>query len=592
MQWHTPHPPLREAMLELWMRLGKWREQNFPGNRKVRVKITPNQALSAYTHYRDELHIAVNDADPFPIHPSTAELDISAPTTPPPVGRRITMVVPVVAGDKRWESIGLTASDLILGSALARSGYRVSHIHPRFPPGPPQHVLEQSDILGVSLYEDLLPVLRAWGQSAGKKLPAWVAVGGPMVTLNPLPAVAHFPPGNLWVRGDGEEVFPQILNALASGQFVNLKNLGGVLLTKPNLLMAWNFASVNRPPLPVEADFDFSFIAPQAWRKGIEINLSRGCERICVFCSRVQGNNVRRMPQTVVSRMLEKIRDAMPPRTGGKYAGVLNINDDDILQDANYAAGVFQIIHRAGFRLWGVQTSLASVLDNGNPRKEVIDLLSQRRYFANGPLIWFGTDAFLPRRGKLFCKQVPSATQMEQLFSLLQVHDIRHHHYWILSDHISGWLELAEELGLVTRWWREFSNFHILPHSPFLIPYPSTPLFSWVSQPSFKRQIRFRQWLKSSVPCLNYPLVDRVESGFEMLNNMLRGQADGLHPPLLQSLCKRDSVAALETAHYFLRRELLCLDNTSGLGGLALKSLLLAQKKLEAVILENRAGIN
>jgi len=592
MQWRTPDPPSREVMLDLWMRLGKWRDRNFPAIGKVSVMISPDAAFSACVLYPDGLHLAINDLNPFPIRPSTETLDMPTPKISSPAGRRVTMVVPVVAGDKRWDGIGLTASDLILGSALARSGYRVSLNHPRFPAGPSVQLMEQSNILGLSLYEDLLPAVRAWGETAKNKLPSWVAIGGPMVTLNPLPAVAHLSMGNIWIRGDAEGVFPTVLNALQSKELHDLENCHGVLLVKSYLLMAWDFAKINRPPLPVDPDFDFSFIEPQAWKKGIEINLSRGCERTCVFCSRVQGNKLRRMPETSVFLMLEKMRAAMPPFSGKTCAGILNVNDDDILQDADYASSVFQSIHRVGFRLWGVQTSLSSVLEKGKPRKQVIDLLSRREYFANEPLVWFGTDTFLPRRGKRLGKQVPSQTQMEKLFSLLQTRDICHHHYWILSDHVSGWLEMTDELCLISRWWREFPNFHILPHSPFLIPYPGTPLFSWVSQSPFERQVRFREWLRSSVTCLNYPLVERVESPFEMLNDMLRGHADGHHPPFLQSLRRRDSVAALETAHHFLRQERLRLEDASMPDMPALGNLERSQEKLEAAIMENRGGMD
>ncbi|MBN1195861.1 MAG: hypothetical protein JXA62_00485 [Candidatus Aminicenantes bacterium] len=575
-------------MLDLWMCLGKWREQNFPRIGKVRVGISSHHTFSVYEHCRHELRICLNEARPFPLRASSAALDIPAPAISSPAGRRIVMVVPVVTGDKRWDGIGVTASDLILGSALTRQGYRVSVTHPQFPSGPPLQIVEKSDILGISLYEDLFPAVRSWSRTVGDKLPDWVAAGGPMVTLNPLPAVAHFPRGNLWIRGEAEGVFPKVLKALESAQLLQLKNCEGVLLIKQNLLMAWEFSKINRPSLPLDPDFDFSFIEPQAWKKGIEINLTRGCERTCIFCSRAQGNKLRRMPEPSTLLMLEKIREAMPPDSGKPLAAVLNINDDDILQDADYAARVFQGIHRAGFRLWGVQTSLSSVLNQGKPHEKVIDLLSRGEYFANGPLVWFGTDAFLPRRGKRLCKPVPSATQMERLFSLFQARNIRHHHYWISSDHISGWPEMTDELCLITRWWKKFPNFHILPHSPFLIPYPCTPLFAWVSQSPFKQQLRFREWMRSSVPCLDYPLVERVESAFEMLNNMLRGQSDGHHPAFLQSLQHRDPGAALETAHYFLRQERLRLEGTSRLDKKVLLSLDLAGEKLQAAILENR----
>ncbi|MDY0296973.1 MAG: hypothetical protein RB296_06610 [Acidobacteriota bacterium] len=589
-QWHTPHPPQRRPMLDLWIRLDHWRRETFPQKKRFRVWIQPDSESSFYDAAGDELRIVLPDkADVAALRASLKPLFMPALQMPLLSGRRILLAVPVISGDKRWESIGITASDLILGSSLNRNGWRVSITHPLFPAGPSREMLDHCDILGISLCEDLFPALRTWERAQEGILPPWIAVGGPMVTLTPLPAAAHFPAGNIWIRGEGEGLFPRVLHALASKDSGILRNSDGVLVVRPGLLLAWNFERINRPGLPVEDDYDFSFVSPDEWRKGIEINLSRGCRRTCVFCSRVQGTVLRRTPEKAVTRMLRRMREAMPSSNENRAAGTLNINDDDILQDVDYAAKILEHIRREGFRLWGIQTSIASALENGKPRREVIDLLSRREYYVGDPLVWFGTDAFLPRRGKILAKLVPDTSLMEQLFAQLQTHEIRHMHYWIISDHLSGWLELTEELRLVSRWRHVFPHFDILPHSPFLIPYPSTPLFNWLSQSSYRQQIRVREWLRSEIPCLNYPLVTRVESRFEMLNMMLSGHPDGHNPPFLDSLNRHDHLAAFETAHYFLRQERLRLGNSPEPQAATGNELEKAQEELEAAILEYRA---
>lgn len=587
-QWLSQPFPTRGEMLALWLRLEQWRTNLFPRIERVKVLIDPDCLRPGYKASADQVQLVLRDsAGTLPGQPSAIP-DIRTPEPPIPAGRHVALVVPVAPGDGRWEGIGLTASDLFLGSSLSRSGYRVTLSHPRFPKGPPHDLVTRSNVMGISLCEDLLPSVRTWFTAAEAIIPDWIAMGGPMVTLSPLPAVAHLPRGNLWIRGDGEGVFPKVLQALGNHHFLDLHDDKGILVVRPGLLMAWNFNAVNRPPLPVESDFDFSFVSAENWAKGVEINISRGCRRTCTFCSRVQGRKQRRMPESAVNRLLKRMRSAMILMKNPQ-SGALNINDDDILQDPDYAARILPLIHNSGFRLWGIQTSISSVLGVNGPAEDVLDLLSRREYYVKEPLIWLGTDAFVQPRGKHLAKQVPARETLERLLAGLDSRGIRHWHYWICSDPYSGWKELVDELDLIRRWWNRFASFHILPHSPFLVPYPTTPLYAQLMNSARGQHIRYREWLQSPIPCLNYPLVERVETDFEMLNLMLRGHLDGHHPPFLESLRRRDSLASLETAHYFIRQERLRLESISPARSAWWQDLQGAQEKLEKAIMEVRS---
>jgi len=551
----------KSEMLRIWIRLNEWRRANHPEINEIRVLVDPAQEVSKYSLSRDILHIVLNHKETIPGgHPENFELTpaIGDSTSP---GRNVMLLVPVTIGDSRWNGIGVTSSDLFLGSALTRGGYRVSLSHPNFPEGPGASETAGIDIVGISLFEDQFIQVRSWLRHALGSTPEWVAFGGPMVTLSPLPAMAHLPGGNIWIRGEGEAVFPRVLDALRSQDWDRFLHTTGVAVFWPGMMLSCNFDVVNRPDLPVDGDFDFSFVPPPGWKKGIEINLTRGCRRHCIFCSRVQGGAQRIMPLEKVSLMLARMSDEIGDKPDN-HAKIVNINDDDILQNPDYAEKVFQCIHETGFHLWGIQTSLSSVIQGDQVLHHVLGILSQRHLYAADPLVWFGTDAFLPARGKRLAKKTPPPEVTEKLLAALDKLGIRHRHYWICSDPRSSWAELVDELLLVCRWWQRFPDFDILPHSPFLIPYPTTPLYAWLSNSPYRPQIRYREILRSPSHCLEYPLIERVETPHEMLNAMLLGRTDGLHPPFLESLGRRDALAGMETAHYFITQEMLRADES------------------------------
>lgn len=524
---------------------------------RTRVVLNPGEKVPGFHILDDTLWIFLNNPE---FQPETL---IERQYRPPLLkqspfsGHRVCLAVPARRGDSRWRSIHMTASSLFLGSALARNGYDVRIAHPRLPDlSIPVEAVTTADLLGITLFEDLLPDINSWLDAFKAPPPEWIAVGGPMVTLNPLAAVTHFPHGRIWVRGEGEGIFPSILNALKSTRPSALAPFPGLLVIGAHGLISSSFDRINRPdPLAMD-EFDFSFVHPSQWREGVELNISRGCKRSCVFCSRVQGRRHRRLSMDTLERMLEKINKSMDLNTEDPLRAI-NINDDDILQDPDYASEVFHTIKSAGFRLWGIQTSLSSIVSGNKVDTRVLALLSDIELYIDAPLVWLGTDTFSVSRGKRLGKYIPDAGTMSGILDAFQQRGIRNYHYWIISDYASGWPELSREIERIRQWWKTYSLFHILPHAPFLVPYPSTALYRLLFRTGRSGQIRFRKHFHSRHRCLEYALVDRVESPWEMLNRMLLAPEGEAGESFIGALKHRDSKQVLEIAFQYLRQERL-----------------------------------
>ena len=554
----------REDLLHLWLSLHAWKQENHGDITCTRVRIDPDAGRSEFRIHDDTLRITLNRPDLHDLY-RKEKLDCPEfPHHPAFSGNRICMVVPALQGDSRWESIPMTASSLFLGSALSRQGYSVQVIHPRLSDSSTvAEKLPDMDLMGLTLFEDLLPEINSWLKSIAEQLPQWIAVGGPMVTLNPLAAVTHLPMGRIWVRGEGEYVFPSILKALKAPEPSSVSSFSGLLVIDGNGLIASSFEQVNRPdPLTVD-DFDFSFVRPSQWQQGLELNVSRGCGRSCVFCSRVQGRVSRKFSLISLKQMLTRINEAMNNTFVPSLPRVININDDDILQDVNYASRVFTHVKEAGFRLWGIQTSISSLFAGDDIDEKILVLLSDRELFVDAPLVWLGTDTFSVSRGKRLGKFVPDEEKMDRLLHAFQTHGIHNYHYWIISDYASGWPELSREIQRICRWWRTYSLFQILPHSPFLVPYPSTALYRLLYRTGRSGQIRFKHRFHSRHACLEYVLVDRVESPWEMLNRMLLTPATEMGDSFLETLKERNPERVMLTAFRFLRQERMRLTGVA-----------------------------
>lgn len=443
---------------------------------------------------------------------------------------KVLLYFPFLASDKRWRTITLPAASLFLGSALQNRGFSVEVERLMLPTPAIDRDLSTYNMVGFTLLEDTFLEFQAlfsrWCRE--KEFTGLWAAGGPLITLNPLQSAYHLPGLNLLVRGEVDLILPGILTGLAENDLNGLRQFGGWLYQRPGLLVMSRLDEINQPKDFSSFSFNLDFTVAGHRQNGLEINLSRGCRQGCLFCSKIQGKSLRKLPVEKVADLLEEFTArgsrASSDDLAGDYARVLNINDDDILQDVDYAAEVFDRVKKSGFTLWGIQTSPRSLFD-GQERvlKAAFDRINDRDLFVNRrPLVWLGTDTFLKERARRLGKWVPGLDALRELLARWEEAGVSHYHYWIASDWQSTWEEFFAEFLLVYRLHKEFDHFSLLPHSPFLVPYSSTPLFRLLSGSiQWREQVRYKKIATAEADEFVLPLLERVQTPFPYLNRLL-----------------------------------------------------------------------
>jgi hypothetical protein len=494
----------------------------------------------------------------FYFHPADETIDFEIKKI-----KTIGLSYPVWLSDRRWESIHVTASSLFLGSSLAAAGFDVVVKKQILPVTVMDPRLLNCDLIGFTLFEDLfirtkdlLSQLRDHFKYDGI-----IAAGGPLITLTPYQAAFHLPEINLLVRGEAEFILPGLIKAINANDIRKLLEFKGFLFQIPGLIIVSDFNEVNIPDRFDGFQFNLDFLEKDHLEEGLEINVSRGCKRGCIFCSAVQGKRLRKLPKILVEDLLKQFSVKLDTlNIQSPHARTLNINDDDILQDPGYASEIFQSIKKNRSRVWGVQTSLDSFFSStGEIRLNVLDVIDDRPlYVDNNPLVWLGTDTFLQQRGKRLGKKTPGEGQLLRLIEEFEKREIRNYHYWISSDYLSDWDEFTREFMFIYRLHTRFNYFGLIAHSPFLVPYSTTPAYRYLIQSKeLKNRVKYRQILKSDQDLFTFPLVERVETGYRHLNRLLNNEKLNDGPGFFDYLRQKDYVNAFITLYNFLKQERL-----------------------------------
>lgn len=503
------------------------RAQGVPLSEKYRIEFT--EGGSNRLDAREDM-VQAQIGDPFSGEFSIQNLNLEDISLIPLSGKiqEILLAFLVSAGDPRWMSLKLPSNLLILGLGLRDAGFGVK-IRP-FDEAMERNTLSGFDLLGFTLFEDHFPLVQAGLDRLRRRFNGWIAAGGPMATQSPLGVLYHLPQINLLIRGEAERAFPRLLKTLNSGDATKVFLEKGFAIDHEGLLVLSGLEEINRPDLsdtPEVKESGLSFIDAGQLERGLEMNCSRGCTRGCLFCSRPHGRKVRRSPLDQIDSLAAAFDHRLQENgVDHEEARSININDDDILQDPEYARGVLEMLHGRGLPVWGIQTSISSFFPaKGRVRENVLALVSDPRwYHGHSPLLWIGTDVFIPARAMRLGKHLPDRRSLEKLFALMEKCGIRHYHYWISSDADSMWDELIDELGMIESWSRKFSHFHVLAHAPFLVPYAGTPIFSRMIDGGRESQIRFKKRLTAPHPAFSIDLVDRVETVFPAMNEMLKNR--------------------------------------------------------------------
>ncbi|MGD2085426.1 MAG: hypothetical protein PVH61_04500 [Candidatus Aminicenantes bacterium] len=492
----------------------------------------------------------------FYFHPETGAMDLDIKKI-----KIIGLSYPVLLSDKRWETIHLTASSLFIGSAMANARFDVVVKKQNLPVTTIDQQLLNCDLIGFTLFEDLfIQIKNLLSQLRNQyKYNGIIAAGGPLITLTPYQSTFHLPEINLLVRGEAEFMLPELIKTINDNDIHQLLKFKGFLFQVPGLIIISDFNEINKPDCFQGFQFNLDFLEKNHLEAGLEINISRGCKRGCIFCSAVQGRQLRKLPKILVKDLLIQFSDKLDTfNIQSPHARTININDDDILQDPDYAHHIFQLIKKNQFRLWGVQTSMDSFFDaSGKIQLNVLDVIDDKPlYVEDNPLVWLGTDTFLQQRGKRLGKKTPGEAQLLRLIEELEKREIRNYHYWISSDYLSDWDEFIREFMFIYQLHTRFNYFGLIAHSPFLVPYYTTPAYRYLSHyKELKNRVKYRRILKSHNGLFTFPLVERVETGYRHLNRLLSNEKLNGGPGFFDYLRQKDYVNAFITLYNFLKQE-------------------------------------
>jgi len=272
-------------------------------------------------------------------------------------------------------------------------------------------------------------------------------------------------------------------------------------------------------------------------------------------------------------KRIERLKP-VPPR-----AKSININDDDLLISPDYTESVLSVCRRNGFRLWGLQTSVASFFDHRQRiNTDLLDLVADPGLYVDLPLLWLGTDAFLPERSRRIGKTMPSTDLFLHLLEDFEQRKIRHYHYWISSDQESDWPEFISEVSFIQDLRKRYPRFGLLAHAPFLVPYPDTPLWYLLERnPEMFSRVRFTGAVRRNGVTWNRAI--RIEPRDPELARLLDNQPDQGEIRFFEALKENDNFAIFNRIYNGLRESRMrCND----LGRI---DLLLQQEKKTADIL-------
>jgi len=472
---------------------------------------------------------------------------------------KINLLYPALTSDKRWNSIELPTSSIFLGSGLANNKMEVK-INKLFLPSSPTTYkdFQKYNVTGISIFEDLFIEISEFLKLFSNFYSGLIVGGGPMVTLSPLKTAYHLDAVNLLIRGEAEMVFPNILLALSSGDLKKILLYRGFILNLPGILILSDIDHINKPDNFDKFNFNLNFVENNQLKRGLEINISRGCERSCIFCSKVQGKVLRKIEPDKFEYLLSSINKRI---NNIDYftdeMRTLNINDDDILQDTTYASKIFKIIIKNDFKIWGIQTSIQSFFKDSKIDNNLISIINNKKLFVGKqPLIWLGTDAFLKARGKKLAKFIPDIEQLTELIKIFETEKIKNIHYWISSDPDSTWSEFISEFIMIESLKNKFKYFGILAHAPFLIPYLSTPLTSkLLKSDNYLSQLVYKKKIFSKKSLYNISFAERVETKFKYLNRLLSNEKTVGNKGFFDYFKENDSYNSFLTIYNLLKKE-------------------------------------
>lgn len=165
--------------------------------------------------------------------------------------------------------------------------------------------IDNNDMRGPeSFYEGLGPVIDTVRSNSG----APVVVGGPAVEVMP-EQFMRFTRADWGVVGDGESIFPDLLDALSNGNYAGA--LPGVACFEDGCFRLNRFFPAQSPDCNLSPDFYrwFDVRAYLSRLASVPILSRRGCPFACIYCtySRGEGSEYRLWPPETIAAAIKRL---------------------------------------------------------------------------------------------------------------------------------------------------------------------------------------------------------------------------------------------------------------------------------------------
>ncbi len=330
-----------------------------------------------------------------------------------------------------------------------------------------------------------------------------IALGGPMVTLYPEKAPVYLEEANIFIRGEADLEFAEVLACLSSlysdrdlsgTESSLLKNRAGLFLRFGDTVLVSNLDRTARAESLDETfqeEVNLDFIKKRHVGGGLHLHTTRGCPFHCSFCTKVHGSHVRAMGCKTIFRLLSSYHDRIEEirQTEGlseeetAQAFQVSFSDDDFLLARSRASRFFTGISDAPFRLKTVPAGIPSFLSGsgGGARRfdpVLFDAVSAAKTHIGSFEI--GTDDFSGRELSRLAKGGPAGYTLgdiEEVAKRLEQIGVSNRHFLILSNPDTLWSDLFEKLITLEDLCWSYAHFYPDPN-PFVLAPVGTPLFS------------------------------------------------------------------------------------------------------------------
>jgi len=457
--------------------------------------------------------------------------------------------------DKRWKSMPYPTSLLYLGGKTSDADLKTDYM--MVPLELKTKKIANSDIWGFTLYDDILMEAKEFFKSQDNYKGIFIA-GGPFPTLSPIAVITHFKKINSFLRGECDDSIALYLKIIANLKinslfqiFKKIRELNGFFYQDKELFIISNLEKKSEMKNMNNLKIDFSLIPNNKLERGLELTLSRGCDRNCIFCSHIHGRKFRIVNHKTLERILKSHNKEIKDRNlRNKRCFYININDDDIFINKRKLNEILSIIKKENYKVYGFQTSIGSFFEK-DIKKNLIDMISERDLYVSEPLLWIGTDAFLIERQKRLGKPKFKKEILKKILNEFEIRKVRNYHYWILLDKDSKWEEFLKEFFLIWELSNEFEYFNLLPMNSYIIPYPYTPAYRRYKTGD-KNSLVYKSILKSKFSSeYDYPLVLKEKPKDEQLNFCVKPD---INLKMLKRIRNKKYFEAFQTIYFYFRK--------------------------------------